>query len=489
MGRGFSLVLAALIPLSAQAGSCGSVLATPVEVYRTQLSSAGFDFLKRESDLQFARPNTSPGAVFSVEIANRQQKMNGFGGAMTESCAINLMRLPEKMRTELMESLFDKRKGAGFDYIRVPVGGSDFADGNLGSYTYDDSPGDIPDPLFQHFDMSRDEKSFALIREAKRINPNLKVMISPWSPPAWMKIPTKLNGGRLNPAHFADLARYFVKVIQGMRARGVPVDSLTVQNEPNYPNDFYPSMAMTPQEQIRFIRDFLAPELMLAGLRVGIFIYDHNWDRVDQVNEILDDPVVKRMVKGIAYHCYAGEYGDMLASTVRHPEVPSFQTECSGALGSKLYDDFEWWLTGFAMGPISLGSTGSMGWNLCLDEKGGPTNNGCLACEGLVTTDFTDPAAPQLFYSPEYYALAQLSRFMDPGTVSLGIQTTNAGLLKSSAFANADGSVSLVVWNSYPVPVNIRVHRSECSAFDYIVAPRTAVTFKWQESVPGIPTL
>lgn len=476
-------MLAALLPLTALADNCGSVRAQPVEVHRSQLLDDDFEFLQRDPDLQFARPLDSSAAVFTVDSSTRFQPMNGFGGAMTESCAINLHKLGPHGRNQVLQSMFSKTSGAGFDYIRMPIGASDFADGNRGSYTYDDSPGDKPDPQFLHFDMSRDEKSFALIREAKKINPNLKVMISPWSPPAWMKTPKTLNGGTLDPNHFEDLANYFVRVIQGLRSRGVPVDSLTIQNEPLYPNDFYPSMGISALDQIRFIRDFLVPALSGAQLTdVGIYVFDHNWDRYDVVNQILDDPQVKRSVRGVAYHCYAGDYTDMAGSNSRHPELYPFQTECSGTLNSTLLGDFEWWLTTYALGPTNLGSTGSMAWNLCLDETGGPKNGGCLACEGLVTTDFSDPSTPRLIYSPEYFALAQLSRFMQPGSARVDVQSSNQGLLQATAFANPDQSASFVVWNPMNTAMNIRVQRTSCSALDYELPPRTAVTLKWQET-------
>lgn len=454
-----------------------------VKVYKTMVTASTATLLQPQPDLTF---KSNPSAniafpIFTVNAAKSYQTMLGFGGAMTESTAINLLRLPESMQKQVLEMLFSKDHGAGFDFIRLPIGASDFSDPEKGFYTYDDSPNDEPDPQFRYFDMNRDEKSFQMIRAARAINPNLKVMITPWSPPAWMKTPNSLMGGALNFDFAQDLARYFVRVIQEYENRGIPVAALTIQNEPHYAASDYPSMAMSDQDQIRFIRDYLAPMLQRNFLATPIYVHDHNYDLYPDVITILSDPKVAEVVQGIGYHCYEGDYSEMQETNDLFPAFPPFQTECTPILGGEPAGDFFFWISDYVIGPTNLGSIGSMAWNLVLDETGGPHDGGCYGCEGLVTADFSG-SLPKLKFNPELFAEAQLSRFLKPGSQRIDVQSGDALGLMATGFVGPSGRVSLIVWNGAAKTVPFRVQNTDSRAFDYELEPNAAVTFVWQEA-------
>lgn len=464
-----------------------SLLAPTVKVFLSQVHLHQVEALIQGPDLKFTLiPATPTPSTFLVKPAQRFQKMNGFGAAMTESCALNLMRLTPRLRAETMHSLFSKTDGAGFDYLRLPMGASDFSDPSRGHYTYDDSPGNVADPQFKYFTMHRDDKSFRLIRQARRLNPDLKVMISPWSPPAWMKTPPSLKGGSLNPQHYQDYANYFIRVIRAYQLEGVPVGSLTIQNEPGYPNDSYPSMGMTNDEQIRFTRDFLAPALRRENLPVGIFVLDHNYDMFNDVNALLDDPSLKKSVAGTAYHCYVGDYTQMLGSILRHPDLPVFQTECTGMQNTVPEDTFAWWLDNYSIRPTNIGSIGSIAWNLCLDQSGGPHDGGCYGCSGLVTTDFSKANA-EVRFNPEYHAFAQISRFIRNGSQRIGVISSRTSNVSVTAFINPDNRLSFIAWNPDALTIPIRIQRSATDGFDYNLQGKSAVTFTWREPA-GVPS-
>jgi len=403
----------------------------------------------------------------------------GFGGAMTEACAINMMRLTADLRAQLLEGLFSKTTGAGFDYVRLPIGASDFSDPLLGPYTYDDSPGNRPDPEFRHFDMSRDQKSFDLLEAAQHINPGLKIIASPWSPPAWMKTTKNLRGGSLNPAHYGDYARYLVRVIREYRNFGLHIDTLSIQNEPGYSTADYPSMGMTTREQIRFTRGFLLPELRRQGVSVGVLVLDHNYNMYGDVNSLLGD--LASDVRGTAYHCYEGNITDMASSIAQHPSLPVLQTECTNMLADQPEDAFPWWMGDYTLAATNIGAAGSLAWNLCLDQTGGPHDNGCYGCAGLATTDFSS-VEPHVSYSAEYYALAHVSRFLKEGAQHISVASTDADIT-ASAFINPDGGLTLVGWNGSVEDKTIRVERNSCDTFDYVLPAQSAATWTWQEPV------
>jgi len=459
---------------------------TLVQVYQTEVDDSTVKPIRRMSDLRFLpqRQKTHDELpMLDLEPDLVFQSMEGFGAALTESCTMNLMRLSNTDRKAVLERMFSKTKGAGFDLMRIPMGASDFADASRGSYTYNDTPRNLPDPKFRHFNMDRDEHAFEIVREAKLINPDLKVIISPWSAPAWMKKPRQLHGGRLNPRHYQDFANYFVRVIREYQKRGIPVGSLTIQNEPYHETNNYPSMEMSTSEQIKFIRDFLAPTLRRESLAsTRILALDHNYNLASEVRKMLDDRRMKRAVGGVAYHCYGGTYEQMRSSIERDPDVPALQTECTGLSTSVTpASDFHWWMESQSVGAVALGTTGAMGWNLCLDDKGGPRNGGCTDCRGLVTIGPTksDSGSTSVTYNPEFNALEQVSRFIRRGSRRIGISGSAMKKVQAASFKNPDGSYTLVIQNSDPSAIRLQIRDGDCRVLVHEIPARGATSFTW----------
>ena len=484
MKRALTLITLALIVSTS--GSRSS--ADSAQVYLTEVTEQGIRGLKRQVNLSFQEPSASAVAdiIFDVDASDRsklRQKMDGYGAALTEACTINLMKLSPENRARTLERMFSKTKGAGFDYIRLPIGASDFVDNEKPFYSYNDTPGNSPDPSFQHFSMARDEKTFQLIREAKRINPNLRVMISPWSPPAWMKTSNSLIAGSLKREHYPDFANYLVLVTREYIKRGIPVTDLTIQNEPYYDSNSYPSMAVPTVDQTAIIRDHVSPALQREKLPLRIFIMDHNWANSADVNTMLDDASMKPHVGGVAYHCYGGHRWQMLDSLGKHPDVATMQTECTGTLAGEQVGDMHWWFENQALGAVNMGTTGSIGWNLCLDETGGPHRSSCTHCRGMVTVKTKD-GQPHVSFNGEFHALAQVSRFIRPGSRNLKLTAETAksspiALDNATAFVNADGGVVFVAHNPSEKPVKLRVRRSDKRVVEFDLPAKGAVTLTW----------
>lgn len=447
-------------------------------------------------------PSSTP--VVVVDPTLTYQKMRGFGGAITDASASVLYTLSAAERAKTMASLFSPATGDGLDYLRQPIGGSDMV--ATGPYTYDDLPAGQTDYAMAHFSIAHDQAQILpLLREAKALNPELQVIASPWSPPAWMKTSDSLIGGRLidSPQVYRAYALYLLKFVEAYQAAGVPVNEITVQNEPQNRNPSgYPGTDM-PSWQEEAVIEQLGPMLQAAHLNTQIFAYDHNWtehpndaagtpaDETADINHypqnVMDSPAAK-WVSGVAFHCYYGDPSAMTAFHEQYPKTAIEETECSGSESSDpantFSDTLQWHARNLELGsPMNWSST-VINWNLALNAGNGPHVGGCSTCTGIVTVNgdgtVTDDA--------EYYALGQLARFVRPGAVriaSTSFGTTGwNGQIMDEAFRNPNGSTVLVAHNEYwnPLPVTVREGGEQ---FTYTLPAQSIVTFTWPGSQPG----
>ena len=394
----------------------------------------------------------------TVDFSQAYQRIEGFGASITDSSARLLFDSPD--RDAIMRSLFDPANGLGLSYLRQPIGASDFVAGP--HYTYDDlAPGET-DFGMRHFSVAHDRAQILpLLRQARALNPNLKIMASPWSPPAWMKTSGSLIGGRFidEPRYYQAYALYLVKFVQAYQAAGVPIDALTVQNEPQNRNPSgYPGMDLRDTEEAKLI-EALGPRLRDAGLRTRILGYDHNWSlhpndvgppddpaNPDYAASLLSDPGADRYLAGTAFHCY---YGDPSSQSTLHDAFPDkdiYFTECSGSLSGNpattFPDTLHWHTRYLTVGAVRNWAKTVITWNLALDPAGGPHNGGCGTCFGVVTID---PATGHASPTADYYVFGHVTRFVKPGAVR--VASTVAGNIWNVAFRNPDGSVVVVAVN------------------------------------------
>ncbi len=293
------------------------------------------------------------------------------------------------------------------NYLRVPMGASDFA---LESYTYADQPSDD----LSSFSIAHDEiYILPMLQAALARNPDLQIMASPWSAPAWMKTNASLNGGELLPEYFSNFANYQVQFIQAYQAAGVPIQAITPQNEPQHRSASYPTMFMTASDQLIFIRDHLGPALDAAGLDTQVMILDHNWNLTKYALDILSDPTARQYIAGTAFHCYEGDVVQQTLVQTTYPDKGIWFTECSGGGWSTDFgSNVSWNMQNLVIGNFRNWGRSLLLWNLALDQNSGPQNGGCADCRGVVTID-TETGA--VTYNEEYYILGHLSKFVDPG--------------------------------------------------------------------------
>ena len=374
-------------------------------------------------------PGGSSALTVSVDPSRRYQSMDGFGASITDSSARVLYRLSKPQREAAMRSLFADDK---LSFLRQPMGASDFVEGP--HYTYDDVPAGKTDYRLRHFSIAHDRKEILpLLRRALALNPKLKVMGTPWSPPAWMKTNQSLVGGRLidSPRIYDAYARYFVKFVRAYKRAGVPIYALTLQNEPqNRKPNAYPGMDMPVRQEAKLI-EALGPKLQRAGLRTKLLGYDHNWE--EHPNDVANTPpgedpeteyptdLLKsragRWLAGTAFHCYAGDVKRQTELQHRFPQKGVWFTECSGSHGptdppAQVFSDtLKWHTRNVVLGVTRNWGKTVVNWNLALDPNGGPHNGGCDTCTGVLTVGPGDTFSQ----SAEYFTLGHLARFVAPG--------------------------------------------------------------------------
>ena len=399
------------------------------------------DRLARLKDLAFGAEEDFKQASVSIDSAKKFQEIEGFGGAFTEAASWTLDQMPKEQRERAIEAYFNAESGLGYTLCRTHINSCDFA---LGNYAYVEKDGDFE---LKTFDISRDRKSLLpLIKDALKLNPELKIFASPWSPPAWMKTTGKMNnGGKLRPECRQAWANYYCRYIKEYAAEGVDIWGLTVQNEPEA-TQTWDSCIYTGDEERDFVRDHLGPALEKAGLSdVKLMIWDHNRDRIfERAKAVYDDPKAAKYVWGTAYHWYCGDHFENLEATHQaFPDKKLFFSEGCQEGGPHLGE----WETGerYARNMIQDFKHWAVAWtdwNLVLDQTGGPNHVRNL-CSAPILCDINDGT---LQFQNSYYYIGHLAKFVKPGAKRILCSSTKDEM-ESVAFVNPDESIVGVVLN------------------------------------------
>lgn len=439
--------------------------------------------LSDEPNLIFTPGSPASGQTIRIDAGALYQQFEGAGAAMTDSSAWLIMnKLSESARQELMRNLFTREgSGIGMSYLRLPMGASDFA---LNDYTYDDLPAGMTDAELEQFSIDYD-KAYIIpaLKLAVELNPQLGLMGSPWSPPAWMKKNSQLHGSSLLPEFYQAFADYFVRFVQAYAEEGLTIDAITPQNEPMFATEGYPTMYMSARDQQTFVRDYLGPAFQAAGLDTKIIIFDHNWDLVDYPLTVLSDPVAAAFVDGVAFHCYGGEVSAQSQVHNQYPDKGIWFTECSGGgWATDFGGNLNWNLKNLVIGNFRNWGKSLLLWNLALDQNDGPQNGGCGNCRGVVTID---QSSGEIIYNEEYYILGHVTKFVDPGAYRVESNSGN-GVPNNVAFLNPDGSLVVIVQSDSTVDLNIAWNGK---FFPYHLSAGGVVTFKWNANAQPVATV
>ena len=461
----------ALIFLAATALALTTAGAQAVHVYQTTPDL--LEALSERATLHFSGSGaaaTEP--IIPVDDAQRFQEIDGFGASLTDSAAwLFAKKLPSAQTGSAFKMLFGRKDGIALNILRQPVGSSDLA---VTFYSFDDlceqtskactTPPGVSDPNLEHFSLAHDQEYILpLLKKALAINPEIHVMLTPWSPPGWMKSSGSMLGSNpdtkekssLRPEFYSAFATYLVKTIEGYQAAGVPIWALSVQNEPLYAPPTYSGMQMHADEQAAFFGKALAPALVAAHLTPKVMAYDHNWDHPDYPETVLKDSKAGALAAGTAWHHYGGDPAVMTKFHEEFPQKDQWVTESSGGT----------WQHGniFAEEARELiavtrnWSRGYVLWALATDQNHGPLVGGCDTCRGLVTIDLSNPARPQIKPELDYYVLGHASKFLLPGAVRIASDEPAGTKLKDVAFRNPNGTVVLYTLNDGAASQDFRI--------------------------------
>jgi glucosylceramidase len=396
----------------------------------------------------YPQPFETEPCVF-IDASNSFQSFMGIGGALTDASAETFAKLPKAQQQELLAAYFDPDKGIGYSLARTNIHSCDFSSD---SYTYVKDN----DSSLTSFNVQHDEKyRIPFIKQAiAAAGGKLRLFVSPWSPPAWMKDNGSLaEGGKLKPALNQVWANYYVKFIKTYEAKGIPVWGLSVQNEP-MAKQRWESCIYTAEDERDFIKNYLGPTLQKQGLgNRKLIAWDHNRDLMYQrASVILNDAQAAKYVWGIGFHWYETwtggpmQFDNLKLVSQAFPSKNLIFTE--GCQEKFNIDSVYNWSLGEKYGysminDFNNGTVAWTDWNVLLDEKGGPNHVGNF-CFAPV---HADTRTGKLIYTNAYYYIGHFSKFIKHGARRIAA-STNRAQLQTTAFANPDGSIAVVVINA-----------------------------------------
>ncbi|WP_316771800.1 glycoside hydrolase family 30 protein [Pedobacter frigiditerrae] len=394
---------------------------------------------KQNVALNFSNTNNS-NTTIEVDANQVYQTIDGFGYTLTGGSATLMNSLGATEKDALIKELFSTEEGAiGVSYLRVSIGASDLS---ANVFTYNERPAGQTDVNQDNFSIVAEMTDLIpILKKILAINPNIKILGSPWTAPTWMKTNNAYKGGSLKPEYYQSYAKYFVKYIQAMKAQGITIDAITIQNEPLHPGNT-PSMYMEAPDQALFIKSALGPAFQVAGLSTKIIVYDHNADKPEYPMTILADPAANQYVDGSAFHLYGGNISALTTVHNAYPNKNVYFTEQWVGGPGNFSEDLKWHVSTLIVGATRNWSRNVLEWNLAADANYNPhtPDGGCTTCLGAITI------APAVTRNVAYYVIAHASKFVRPGSARIGSTLNNT--LANVAFKTPDGKKALIVMNT-----------------------------------------
>jgi len=406
--------------------------------------------LQKQADIKTFGITPNSHATIEVDESVTYQTIEGFGFTLTGGSAEVINQLNQNKRKELLQELFGNgNNDIGISYLRISIGASDLSSS---TFTYNDLPNGQTDINLNQFSLGKDTlELIPLLKEILLINPNIKIMGSPWSAPVWMKDNNSFIGGSLQTQYYAAYANYLVKYIQQMRAAGIVIDAITPQNEPLHGGN-NPSMIMTAADQAVFIKNHLGPAFRSNNITTKIIVYDHNCDKPEYPLAILNDPAAKAFVHGSAFHLYAGNISALGSVYAAHPDRSIYFTEQYTASNGNFGGDLKWHLKNVVIGSMRNWSKTALEWNLANNASFGPhTPGGCTTCKGGLTIESSNTYTRNV----AYYIIAHASKFVPAG--SRRISSSISGNLNNVAFITPNGKKVLIVENDGAATENFNI--------------------------------
>uniref|UniRef100_A0A8C5EWS7 Glucosylceramidase n=1 Tax=Gouania willdenowi TaxID=441366 RepID=A0A8C5EWS7_GOUWI len=466
--------------------SVGSVRLPPVGLFSSYLSSRAGS--RMEQTLGHSQANsTGAGLRLTIEKQQKYQMIRGFGGAMTDAAAINILSLSAGAQEQLLRQYFSD-DGIGYSIVRVPMASCDFS---TRLYTYADTPADYN---LDGFTLAPEDVNMKipLLQRAQTMSPQpLSLLASAWSAPSWMKTNGALTGkgslkGQPGGKEYKTWAHYYIRFLEEYAKYNLTFWALTTGNEPTaglMTNYSFQALGFTPEQQRDWVAMDLGPALHASSFpHTHIIILDDNrlllphWAKV-----VLSDVQSGRYIHGVAVHWYMDRLipADISLGTTHHlyPEYYLIGTEaCAGwspldrgvKLGS--WDRAEQ----YAHDIIEY-VVGWTDWNLALDLTGGPN-----WVKNFVDSPVIVDAKQDVFYKqPTFYSMAHFSKFLWEGSQRVGLSASTQTKLEYSAFIRPDQSVVLIILNRSPSEVEFEVWDPAVGFLQATAPAHSLLTLAW----------
>lgn len=427
------------------------------------------------------------GTQIAIDPAVTHQTIEGFGASFTDASVYLMNQMPEEMRQEVLVKLFDEEEGIGADIIRTPIGCCDFS---LENYTYDDMPEGEEDWDLEYFDASKAQDQIEIITESKAINPDIKLLLSPWTAPPWMKTGqdyTGIDGGKLRRECYDVYAQYLTKTVQYYEDAGLPVYALTPQNEMYLPAR-WAGMSWDWETMSNFVNDNLRPALTEANLTTKILNMDHNWSLSEEANMIMS--ATYDSADGIAYHWYAGEPEVMKESSEYFPDKLIYMTEGTGTKPENMTRFLK--LTGMITRSLYSNCNAYLVWNYVLRPEGGPFDapleKDPTIAQGASTNSpfvYYNDTTGEMYFGNDYYAMAHFSKYIHVGAVR--VDSTDTGeasdyKLCNVVVVNPNGTMTAVIVNSNKEDVACKLVMGE-QVMEVNAPAKSTITLTWEASI------
>ena len=439
------------------------------------------NMLKQQPNISFSAEVKPADYEINIDASKKYQQMDGFGASLTEASCYLIDNLNSTKREEVINDLFG-REGLNLSILRQPIGGSDF---NKTAWTYNDTEKNKDDFNLENFSLANEEAYIRpILDQAYSVKPGqIKIIGSPWSPPAWMKTGKHLfgkAGGKLRTDCYNVYADYFIKYIKEYEKKGTPLYAITIQNEPLYAPKYYPGMIMTPEEQIAFIK-ILGPKFRENNIETKIICYDHNFDHgLEYASTVLKDHTAYEYCAGTGFHpyCWPMIHDQMSLLHDEFPEKDIWLTEAgSGLWIGDNTTQFQDQVYHTIRTPRNWGKA-VIFWNIALDQNAGPklknvdtdnANRGILE----IRSDVKDSVTKGL----QYYSMAHTSKFVETGAYRIASNTFEWEM-EDVAYLNPDNSTVVVLLNRADKEKSVKINYNSKHLY-LTMKPKEAVTLKW----------
>lgn len=445
---------------------------------------------RRLFPLQPVRPKPAAGSPWTIAIdpSRTGQTILGLGGIWTDTDAHMIWSMSPTKQEEALRALFDRQSGAGWSFLRLPFGSTDW-ETTTDYYTYDDVPRGESDWELEHFSIQKDidRGLFQLARRCKEINPEVQFLGSVWGVPAWMKENRSIMFGRFNPACTEVYARYLRKTIEAYREQGVELYAVTLQNESLTSDDrATPACRFTWRMQADVLLA-LKKELHRAGLSTKVWVYDHNFDMSHCfVEPMLADNRIRQAIDGVAFHDYGGSPTVMEQLHRTYPEIPFYMTERTIHTVPEM---------DHLLQQLRCGACSYIQWSTLSDEYGGPHQflgqpfryDHPRRAEELGILYHLKEEPDRWFYTPGYGLYGQFTKFLRPGMVRVESTAGHKQWVTSVAFRDpGDGHIALFLVNQTDTaqPVTLLCGSQQ---MDFLVPALSVTTAVFQPDLAPLP--